>query len=291
MHVVRDRPIVQIGNNGMTTDEGEHTVGRNKGFVLLELGAVCGIGTFGALLFSALFGMARPRARLAACMNNCKSIADGFAQYCNDPINQGNWMWINGNKWDTATGANQKTDYPAPGKTGKRAITELLFMLVKRDMGKMEHFICPADKSARTQQVVDLEYDYDFQSAANVSYSYTAPLAGPGGRTQSGASPKAKHFAKVAVLADQNNGNPKGPWTDQTTDDQRRTMISQNHNGDGFNVVFQSFDVKGEFRADIGVDHDNINAAGDPPSPKQTEISFVRANKHDSCVIGPFGQK
>ena len=267
---------------------------KKAGFSIIELGTVIVVMT-GVSLVSAFMARSgrlshiRHRAKATACLNNCKSLADGFAQYTNDSVNDGRWMWINGAKWDSPTGTNRQTDYkPGFEAPDDRAITALLFMLVRRGEAKMEHFICPADKNAKKQEFVDLESEYDFADKKHVSYSYTAPLKAPGGGTMSGADPRCRYPAKVAVLTDKNDGTPKGPWKSDTADEDRRKMISQNHNGHIFNMVWQSGDVKIAARADIGVDMDNINAAGDPPSRAQTKISIVRTNRNDSCVIGPY---
>ena len=95
------------------------------GFTLLELGII--------LVVAALAGLisARVAAKKMACKSNCASLSSACAMYAEAPQNQGRWMWVHGDKWDTPTGTNQKTKPPpANQKPGKRAITELLFLLV-----------------------------------------------------------------------------------------------------------------------------------------------------------------
>jgi prepilin-type N-terminal cleavage/methylation domain-containing protein len=297
-------PSVRSGRlaleSGGRNREGDRTMRRTKGFTLIELLVVIAII---ALLVSILLpslNRVRELANRVRCGSNCKNIGTACAMYTEDATHGGHWMWIqNDGDWTADTGTNIHTAYTS---NADRALTVLLFMLVRRGHCGLGLFVCPSREGAELQKEVDLTDDpstaeYDFRDAKYVSYSYVAPILTPSGTWMSGADPTAEDPAKIAVLADKNpamDGGRSGPWGDNISDKQRKSWLSRNHGGESINVLWLDYHVSRESRADIGIDGDCIYTAGGDAGPSRiatsTDLSFHK-DPHDSFLIGPYGKR
>jgi prepilin-type N-terminal cleavage/methylation domain-containing protein len=275
---------------------------RTKAFTLVELLVVVGIiGLLVAILVPTL-QQARELANRAVCKGNLKSIANAISIYKTQYDNS--WPWMEANSaavtWEAATGSGTlQTQHPTP--TTDRSITSLMFLLVREDQNP-GLFSCPSDTNAKTDSDIYHDangvevYDFDFSSAAKVSYSWQCPVWKTSGSKWINGIDDT--FSSAVVMADK---TPKydSNWTPTditaVTSDQIPKHMSQNHSaGKRIMVLYAGLNVAEVDRPDVGSQKDHVyTASNDQSKGSQTTVS-VTTNQHlsakDSFLIGPYDE-
>ncbi|HEY3243487.1 MAG TPA: hypothetical protein VGM03_09050 [Phycisphaerae bacterium] len=252
-----------------------HTI--RPGLTLIEL-LVCGVILVCALGFAwyhltARRGCGGPSPRLM-CLSNLKGIGTSCKIYANDfgnawPVPAFDESAIGMIDYTVKAGSGQGSvrspdrtlpSRGGPGGARQLSVTRAFWMLVRSGDVTARQFICPnsGDRADPTEKINE---NYDFTAPENVSYGLQVPF-GPQ-RTRAGEWMDAR----VALIAD------RGPYRDgrvavlppnlampKPRDNPMvwRPFNSQNHGGEGQNVLFA--DGHGEFamRPIAGADHDNI---------------------------------
>jgi len=280
---------------------------KTKGFTLIELLVVIAII---ALLVSILLpslNRARELAKRAICGSNLHSIGQAFALYQGE--NNDQWPWLNVDGYEEVSGTlynREPEDDP-----GERAITSLLFMLIRAGQGA-KMFNCPSHSGAVQEMVVKHEesgnqvFNWDFCNEGahaweKCSYSYQAPIY-EGTRVISGVSSRSR--GSLIILADKTpkyEEDPDDPdhdpppavnWENVTPGtDAARDGMSENHsNGEVIEVLYADSHVKQfEDRANVGLEEDNIYTAGGDDGPDQhgSYTWSEHVDRDDSFLVGP----
>jgi prepilin-type processing-associated H-X9-DG protein len=157
---------------------------------------------------------------------------------------------------------------PASSAAHELSTTRSMWMLVRSGDVTPKQFICPRSGNAvSNEQNID-DY-YDFASPGNISYGYQVPSGPAGTRPSEFVDPR------MALAADQ------GPYRDAAVTIPPATLLatraapegwwpfnSQNHGGDGQNVLFGDGHAMFHKTPVVGVNRDNIYtvATGDQQS-------------------------
>ena len=262
---------------------------RTKGFTLIELLVVIAII---ALLVSILLpslNRARELAKRAMCAANLNGIGKAIALYHGE--NNDAWPFLNGQNFHSAnTGKNFDVEPPLGSENpDDRAITSLMFMLVRKDQGS-KLFVCPsttdtADQDVKHEVGGDRIYNWDFQDNDNVSYSYQAPLD----TEENGVSSRSS--AGAVVMADKTPKNFNG-WNPDLISEDIMKYVSQNHTkGQYMNLLFADMHAGHGKRPDVGWQDDNIFTASNDADYGSDTATSTNIGDHlcvnDSFLIGP----
>jgi len=261
-----------------------------KGFTLVELLVVIAIISLLVSILMPGLAYAKEAARRAACMANINGIGKALVLYQAHYDDEWPWMKSSGAFHTTRTGVGQTTP---PDNSEPHSITALLFLLV-RDGQQPKMFKCPSDDDCKADRKPRTggNYDWDFSSHNNCSYSYQAPLVS-GSTYENGVSNSTD--GAVAILADKTPEYDKKPawiieWASTClTRKQMAASISQNHSeGEQIHVLFAGINVQKCTRGDVGVDRDNIYTTGPGgTSTKGSQNMPDHTDPHDSYLIGP----
>lgn len=127
----------------------------------------------------------------------------------------------------------------------------------------VKQFTCPQSRDVEDGNE-QLESYYDFSNARNLSYGFHVPFGSEMTRAREGVDNRMVVTAEKGPYANQNVLTPPAdlvPLRDSspaTRPESWRSFNSQNHSGEGQNVLFADGHIEFARVPTVGVDHDNI---------------------------------
>ena len=282
---------------------------RKAGFTLVELLVVIGII---ALLISILLpslNRARETANRVKCASNLRQIGQALLLYANE--NKGNYPRTLYNvasapTWGGDAAYKDEQDPFTAGLT-ENNVAAAFFLLLRTQDITSEVFICPSSNAEKDQYTADndatgtptAQDQSEFSAlwndagatAVNLSYSYANPYPdataqGAGYRLNSSLS------AEFAVAADVNPGVDGVNGDDVVTVDvsspssDMRNANSNNHDGDGQNVLYGDGHVEFQNTPFVGISKDNIyTTQTDVDVPTDDTDPTVPLSANDSVLL------
>jgi hypothetical protein len=281
-------------------------MGRSQGMTRGELLVVVGVLLLLVLVLAAILIPTRGTGSVlidrTVCMSNLASMGKAITLYMGSNDNRCPWIPNVTSDWSAVpTGTNRaKNPFAAQDHPGDRAITSLMFLLVRENQ-PAKLFVCPSTDDRKDDNIRDdanaredeePEYFWDFSHSWNVSYSWQAPVWN-GSACVSGLSGE---WPDAVVMADQTPAVAGPPWDNTAWDphlkgEQVRPHMSQNHSRKHVNVLCLGMDVFRAERPDIGDDNDMIYTASgkaDGGSASATSLKLIdHLSARDTFLIGP----
>ncbi len=282
-------------------------MGRSQGITRGELLVVVGVVFLLVLFLAAMLiptdATVHELTGRKYCMSNLSSIGKAITLYGGS--NDNRWPWIPNvtSDWSAVpTGTNRAKDpFADPNHPGDRAITSLMFLLIRENQ-PAKLFVCPGTDDRKDMHIRDdanaregeePEYLWDFSHSWNVSYSWQAPIWN-GSACVDGVS---QWWNDTVIVADQTPAVAGRPW-DNTAwdphlkDKQVRPHMSQNHaRGKHVNVLYVGMNISKADRPDIGDHNDMIYTASgkaDGGSRSATSLRLIdHLSARDTFLIGP----
>ena len=280
---------------------------RAKAFTLVELLVVIAIiGMLASMLVPAI-RVALEIAKANVCMGNLRNIGTNIQLYRQQ--NRQQWPWIPKVTSDfsaVATGTNRDVDPSKdPKNPGERSLTSPMFLLVRQRVTP-GLFVCPGDEDATEDKNVRWDHDddaetasvfyWDFAAAANVSYSWQAPVRS-GDKYVNGMSDEE---GAALVAGDKTPAASDSEWKpaamgDETPVDEIRASMSRNHLSIRvINLLRTDMAVVQAKRPDVGIDYDNVYTASGHKQAGAREGTSLDISRHlstsDSFLIGPIAE-
>jgi prepilin-type N-terminal cleavage/methylation domain-containing protein/prepilin-type processing-associated H-X9-DG protein len=250
----------------------KHVQRRTKGFTLVELLVVIGII---ALLISILLpslNRARETANRVKCASNLKQIGLAILLYSNEnrgayPRTKASTPTTGGVTHDmTAVGHTATDPFVSTTTDATNNVPQALFLLLRTQDITSEVFTCPSSNAEKdtygggTNAAINKSNFTDL--AKNLSYSYQDPYP-EAGAIGAGFKLNNSISAEFAVGSDINPGttgtddNVLFPNNTSSAKDMKQAN-SNNHDGDGQNVLFGDGHVEFLQNPFVGVQRDNI---------------------------------
>lgn len=261
--------------------------GAGGGFTLVEL-LVC-VAIIGMLMaiLTPTVGRAIELARRAKCAANLWGIGNALSLYGTEhgryPV-----VPLNGAGWQVKIGESRDVD-PAGGAERGRNPTSCLYELVRRNICQTEMFICPS--SSEDAKVLSGDF-WDFADGSTISYAVMNPY-GTAHTFEMGVSVGVPLLADGSPYFDGRTGlRNEVPVADLAAADETeaRAGNSVNHGRDGQNVSFAGGATWFRYRADVGVNLDNIYTRADAAAGTDPAGSIPSAGPNGMAADqGPAG--
>jgi prepilin-type processing-associated H-X9-DG protein len=240
-----------------------------NGFTIVEIvlvGFLIGLGALAAIGTRVAAGDTANRVK---CASNLRMIGQACLLYANE--NNGFYprtkhdMTVE--KWTAYTKYNAKDPFADDGPE-VNDVTAAMFLLVRTEDITSEVFICPSSSATKFEFGGGANTALDcsnFDSKAHLSYSYATPY-----KKEEQHPLTSAMNAEFAVAGDMNPGGDNltklTPPANAPTE--KSPGNSQNHHGDGQNVLYGDGHVEFCNTPFVGVNRDNIYTFGDSGTDK-----------------------